>query len=295
MNWLSPWIHTTDKCNMACDYCYVTGNNVMEKPVYDALESMLLNSGAGKIQLRMAGGEPLLVFDRWRGFVERMINNRSTHVEILTNLTLIPDGFAQLAEREHVNISVSIDAGSRYKKLDQFIIDRMSKIQNPYWIMTTITEDNIDNLLELADFVGNSGYGWSTSTDYFWKGSPTFEKLAVEMTKVLTLLKHLKYNFNQFSFNNASFDGSTGCHAGDNMFSVYCDGNIYACQTLNCTKKKIGSVFEGYERRERLTPESCSSCVINKYCSGWCPLYHRPRNAMCDLIKLVVHEILREV
>ena len=46
MSWISPWIHTTDICNMNCHYCYVQGDSIMEKPVYDALESMLLNSDA---------------------------------------------------------------------------------------------------------------------------------------------------------------------------------------------------------------------------------------------------------
>jgi len=65
IEFISPWIHTTDKCNLKCHYCYVKGNMVMTEDVYDTLGKFLLNSRAKKRHLRFAGGEPLLVFNRW--------------------------------------------------------------------------------------------------------------------------------------------------------------------------------------------------------------------------------------
>lgn len=295
MKWLSPWIHTTDLCNMACSYCYVDGHNIMKQPVYDALEKMLLNSDAESYRLRFAGGEPLMVFDKWVGFAEKMLTYPQTRIEILTNLRMIPTGFISFAQKKNVNISVSIDAGSKWKRLDSRIMKNMKRIKNPYWVMTTLTEDNINSILNLADFIGAEGHGWSISTDYFWNGRPSFKDLTVAMVKVVRILKSHNYNFSQFMFNNMDFSHSrgSGCCAGNEMFSVYCDGTIYPCQTLH-EKKKIGSVFEGYKRIERETNKMCVDCSIKDYCSCWCPLYHKPGDKLCDLMKFITYEIVKE-
>jgi sulfatase maturation enzyme AslB (radical SAM superfamily) len=297
MRWLSPWIHTTDICNLKCTYCYVTGKNTMEQPVYDALEKLILNSGADLFKLRFAGGEPLIVFNKWRKFAEKMLNHPQTRIEILTNLRQIPKGFVSFAQKKNVNISVSIDAGFKNKVLDSTIVQHMERIKNPYWVMTTLTEDNLVGIMRLANFIGAKKYGWAISTDYFWKGEPSFEKLTASMVAVIQILKRYRYNFDNFMFNNMDFSTSnargSGCCAGNEMFSVYCDGSICQCQTLN-KQEKIGDVFHGYKRTQRKTNEICTKCSIRDYCSCWCPLYHKPGNRICDLMKFVAYEILVE-
>lgn len=292
MEWLSPWIHTTDKCNMACSYCFVQGNRVMEQPVYDALEKMLLTSGAKRYNLRFAGGEPLLVFDKWKNFAERMLAYPQTHIEVLTNLYYIPDGFVSFAERDRVNLSVSLDAGSKYKMLYDGVLERLSRVQKQHWIMTTLTEDNINDLTELADMIGSRKYGWSISTDYFWAGKPAVNDLIVALIKAIRILQHHSHDFRNFTFNNAGIGSYTGCCAGDLMFSVDCNGDISPCQTLN-QKVRIGSVFTGYSHTERCTHKICENCSAKGFCSGWCPLYHKPGSELCKAIKFVVYEVLK--
>ena len=42
MKFVSPWIHTTEKCNLRCHYCYVRGKAVMQPIVYHNLGEFLL-------------------------------------------------------------------------------------------------------------------------------------------------------------------------------------------------------------------------------------------------------------
>ena len=73
MNYMSPWIFTTTRCNLKCPYCYVKQDgNDMEENTYnrinDVFLSMIESGQKDYVIYRMAGGEPLLTFDKeiWR-------------------------------------------------------------------------------------------------------------------------------------------------------------------------------------------------------------------------------------
>jgi radical SAM protein with 4Fe4S-binding SPASM domain len=295
MEFISPWIHTTDKCNLKCHYCYVKGNNVMGEEVYEALGKFLLNSPAKKRHLRFAGGEPLLVFDKWENFARKMLDNEGTSVEVLTNFISVPENFWKFSELSFVNVSVSVDNGKSIKVLDKSIANKIQRLKNP-WILTTVTQENVDNLNVLAAFIGKNNYGWCITTDYFEKTMPHWAVLYQRMLEVIKILKEFDYDFARISFNNCSMNKNfSGCRAGDEMFAVAPDGKIYACQTL-IGKNSIGDVWKGYERKKIEKRNNCNSCEISEICSGWCPLYFKPENnPVCDVIKMFSAKIMKEI
>ena len=295
MDFISPWIHTTEKCNMKCHYCYVKGNRTIKKETYQQIEKFLMSVDTDKRHLRFAGGEPLLVFDLWRGFAESMLRKKGTWVEVLTNLYDVPVGFFKFAEKDNVNVSVSIDSGKIDKKLNKDISEKLKKLKNP-WIMTVVTKENINELDLLAAFVGMNKYGWAISTDYFDNSEPWIEKLHEKLMKSMLLLKEFNYNFSHISFNNCSINsGFSGCRAGNEMITIDCDGDIYRCQTQIGNKSKIiGNIHSGYKKIEKKSSPHCKKCSANLYCNGWCPLYHKPSSSICDVIKIFELFILKE-
>lgn len=98
MKYMSPWIFTTNQCNLRCPYCYVKWNdNKMSKKTYDKINSIYLEMlSTGELDFmvyRIAGGEPTLVFNEWRSFVEEFLtkSNSKGFVSIITNLTILTE------------------------------------------------------------------------------------------------------------------------------------------------------------------------------------------------------------
>lgn len=267
----------------------------MSPKVYEMLCEFLLKAPTNNIHLRFAGGEPLLVFDIWEPFAKSMLKHKGTTVEVLTNLFDVPKTFWKFAGLENVNISISIDNGEVVKRLNNSIIEKVGRLRNP-WIMTTITKENVERLDIMAAFIGMNNYGWAITTDYFEKTTPEWESLAEKLLGVVGILKEFNYDFTRVSFNNFSAKlGFSGCRAGNEMFAVGCNGNIYKCQTLIGKPTKIGNVSRGYKCKAVPTKAECKKCSIHGLCKGWCMLYYRTPNLICNVIKLFANEILREV
>lgn len=270
----SPWINTTNKCNLNCEYCYIKRNSeVMGKKVYDAM----LNSFPFETHMRISGGEPLLVYDMWKEWAKKWY-----YTEVLTNLRIVPNGYFE----QSYHTSVSVD-GYGEKPLDKEIIQNISKLKEP-WIMTTISKD-LTNLPLLAEYVLENNYRWALSTNYWWNGIPSAEDLILVLNDVISILKSGDYNLRRFMFNNVNLEDIGGCDAGNEMVAVDCDGSIFACQTLCGGKDKLGDVWNGYTKVkfESKCPENCNAKGM---CTGWCPLYHEP-NDICTVIKFVITEV----
>ena len=272
---LSPWIHTTEKCQLKCPYCYVRGDGIMQQEVYNALGKMLPPDS----HLRIAGGEPLLVYGNWKEWATQWKS-----VEVLTNLRYVPDGYYDMG----FHTSVSVD-GCGEKPLDKEIIKNISRLKTP-WLMTTIID--LDALPILAEYVSKTNCGWAVSTDYWWQGTPAIDDLIVMMVEVVRILKRNNYNFQEFIFNNVDFSGRGGCDAGGDMFAVNCNGDIYSCQTQFNQATPIGDVFNGYVKKScKKNHAECQDCCIKGVCTGWCPLYFKPGD-LCDVYKFIVWEVL---
>lgn len=296
MEFISPWIHTTNRCNLKCHYCYVTGNEDMSVEVYDQLYKFLMGVPTEFRHLRFAGGEPTLVFDKWKQFANKMLEHKGTTVEVLTNLINPPEDFWEFAIQKDVNISVSIDNGKQVKVLNKAIIQSLERLNNP-WILTTLTEENIDAIEGLAIFIGMNNYGWAITTDYFLGDLDHWQKLASVVLGITSILKQFKYDFSKISFNNFSIKSRfSGCRAGNEMITIAPNGDIYRCQTEINQGHKIGDVINGYIPQSIAADrEACKECNIVDFCYGWCPIYFKVPNNMCNVIKIFANQIIPEV
>ena len=105
MNYMSPWIFTTTRCNLKCPYCYVKQDgHDMDKNTYQKINDVFLNmidSGEKEYVIyRMAGGEPLLTFDKWFPFTEDFIRKSGGkgYVSVITNLTILSNDMIEIID-----------------------------------------------------------------------------------------------------------------------------------------------------------------------------------------------------
>jgi radical SAM protein with 4Fe4S-binding SPASM domain len=230
--------------------------------------------------IRIAGGEPLLVFDKWKIWAKQYDS-----VEVLSNFRVIPNDYFEY----NYNTSVSID-GYGAKPLDELIKRNVKKLKGKPWIMTTLHDG--ENLTKIANFVAENNYGWAISTDYFCQDQVLLKNTVPTIKKAISILKDNKYDFNQFLFNNLDWAGRGGCDAGNKMFAVDCDGKIYPCHT-QLNKKPTGDIWEGFKTQTyKHKTKICKGCSINHICTGWCTLHHKKGNDVCKLMKLVTWEVL---
>ncbi|WP_273210085.1 radical SAM protein, partial [Runella zeae] len=73
---LNFWIHTTNRCNLSCSYCYISTLNTtggMSEEVKQRLLNKLVETVRKRnirhIKFRLAGGEPLTQFKSWKTFL----------------------------------------------------------------------------------------------------------------------------------------------------------------------------------------------------------------------------------
>jgi radical SAM protein with 4Fe4S-binding SPASM domain len=317
LDFVSPWIHTTNQCNLDCSYCHVKKNNqIMSDEVYYAINDrfidMLDNGETDRIIYRIAGGEPLLVIDKWffhmSNFIER--SKGRGHVEIITNLSILPEKLIILLRSypKNVGLSVSLDGlyfskpfkhdkqTSSYRVLEN--LNQVDRICHPY-ILTTITEKTIKELNHLADYISLKDYGWKVAIDYFYKGELLPEIIIDNLKLSIDQLFKNKYDLFKFKLNHCDFKSNNkGCLAGKNLISIFPDGSLSVCQTVpinsnffNILNPELNIFADFLYSIINSISDECIVCSAFSICHGDCKLYNikERKQYLCPIIKEVVH------
>jgi uncharacterized protein len=98
---LNFWIHTTNRCNLSCGYCYIstlnTTNGMLaetQRQLLNKLVETVSHRKITNIKLRLAGGEPLSQFKFWKAFIveaKAILKDLGCEliVSFITNLTIL--------------------------------------------------------------------------------------------------------------------------------------------------------------------------------------------------------------
>ena len=260
-SYMSPWIFTTTRCNLECPYCYVKQDGRdMSDETYEKMNEIflkMLETGEKDYFIyRLAGGEPLLVFDKWKPHMDNFLNKVGDKgsVAIITNLTQLSDEVLEWAKDKNVSFSISLDGFSYSKpfhngessaEIVKKNIDRVIAYNKPIEISSVIDKNSFDDIEELAEWIAERNLGWGVYLDHFFCGEMDMNVIIDKMCNVLDILKKHNYDYyNRFKFSNIMINTTyEGCTAGEKLITVFVNGDIYPCQTT-VYKEKICNIFE---------------------------------------------------
>ena len=113
---MACWIHVTNACNLACDYCYIhkTPQRMTEEVadlVIASLESSAHDHGIQRLRLTYAGGEPSLNVPVMRRIAAGTcrIQGLKARYSVTTNATHAHDDFVEFLKEYSCRVLVSLD------------------------------------------------------------------------------------------------------------------------------------------------------------------------------------------
>ena len=299
-------INLTEKCNLACDYCYyrqkgrVTASFDMVKAAIDM--SVRQDNSTG---ICFFGGEPLLE----KGLIENTVaytdsvykeTGHRFYYKLTTNGTLLDEAFLLFAKKANIIIAVSHDglmsAGGRQytaaASLNEEKLQMLLRYQ-PYAIaMTVVNPLSINLFAASVEWLFSLGFRYlitspahgahipwdDQSCDLLQEQYRKMARLYIKWTKA-----GKKFYLGAFETKIAShIEGENyvqkHCHIGMDQISVAADGKIYPCvQFVGNPEYLIGDVWSGIDIKRqqalalrRCEPPLCDNCVINRRCIHTC-------------------------
>ncbi|MDP4181544.1 MAG: radical SAM protein [Bacillota bacterium] len=299
-------LHLTNRCNLACTYCYVSKDKYADMDFDTAKQSIDLALKYSKkyIGVSFFGGEPLIKKDLIKTLIEyTKYLHKKTGITFSFNMTtngiLLDEQFIDYSLRENIFISISFDGIKKAHDLNRLKHDNqgsydliLPNIQNllylcPYYAcMQTVNINTLEYYFDSVQHLFDIGFKNIISTMNFkdsWSENhmdllkKQYEKLAdlyYEKT-----LKDDRFYFSPFDIKIDSYINSqkkvhSECDIGINQVSVGSDGFIYPCvQFVGDTDYIIGNVSNGFnfEKRNQLNQLSKSE---KKQCDG-CSIKNR--------------------
>ncbi len=325
---ISPWIFTTQNCNLKCTYCYedICNKNISQKTFYDinAYFKKYIDSGDLEfVNYRISGGEPLINFGTWKQPVLDAIkeNKGKLSVSILTNLTLLNNNIERFIIDNHIGCSISLDGldyskpyvnGKSSAKVVKNKIERLLKEGFiKFNVSSVINKDTFNGLDDLADFVGKNKLLWNIEIDHFFMGEVEPSVIVSIMKNVIDILGKCDYDFYKlFRFNNIGLNNPQwGCSAGKYLVAIDINGDIYPCQTV-INKEALTNIYSDEHLIDVLMEQKiyevgfnyqydseCDECSLKKLCGSGCKLHNRKENKTytCPIIKEVIYHVLTKI
>lgn len=314
MTFISPWIHTTNKCNCNCSYCDIVDDNIdMSSEIIYKLNDIIFGNDILFVKYRLSGGEPLLVIDGWfepvKAFLDK-IEHRGG-VEILSNFTVYPDKLDFLLRHNcYCNINVSLDSLSQSKPFKNgkssavsvlSNIDKFKRMHNSTpFIMTVITE-NGKYLPELAEYITDIKAKWEIQLNKYYDARTDTDQINYNIMKVLDVFEKKSYSINNLLYNFCDLETERICTNGRTMFAIMPSGDILNCQMQpiaigNIYKDNLLDILSQNESFKINRNDGCKMCIIQEYCHGDCPNNSsdlRRIKSVCETMKPYVLRALK--
>lgn len=326
---LNFWVQTSDRCNLACTYCYIPSLNSTKERRLDLFallgKKLLEVRGLKSVSIKLAGGEPLLCFDGWADQVtqlQRQLANAgiSLNVRIISNLTFLNKKIVEYIKENGFGISVSLDGLARFNDNNRIfptngrgsfnVIKKNLQVLRENGIkpsvLITATSENKNGIAELVKTLVEDDLVFRVSDAKGGHIKPTEFSLAfADVKKVLSGAVKQGYPVSEriiVSDLRTLSPQTTPCSMGTTGAALYLDGSLYFCHTEFDQGTPVGSLDEdenllkiirrGYSKHYGLSSD-CRACEYRFVCAGGCPLYRVDgKSPMCSAYKAIIPQIL---
>ncbi|MFN8343463.1 MAG: radical SAM protein [Spirosomataceae bacterium] len=310
---LNFWIHTTNRCNLSCSYCYISTLNTtggMSEDVKQQLLHKLVQTVQQRnirhVKFRLAGGEPLTQFKSWKNFIpeaKHQLQQIGCELEIafITNLTILNDEIIAFSKEQGISYGVSLDGlESTHDATRQFrngagsfqTVDanlrRLLAHGLSVSVNTVVTNQNLEGLPELTRYLIALDVPFRYS---IVKGEAIDgEKLEQYLSASYAIMQGAIQTGWSFSRRHQFCDlkmnalGFQTCASGFSGGAIYVDGTLNYCHVhAGDSSQPSFSIFdEGLdlvdmiERGSHYEDQKSKDCTLCKYksvCTSGCPIY----------------------
>ena len=298
----------TNKCNLACTYCYAESGLCTSSPILslDELKRVAdeVRELSSSVSYTFSGGEPLM-HPYALEFAE-YVTTQGNGCSLLTNGALINKKNVDRISSLFNIIKISLDGSSEeinsktrgfnsYRAVLKAYNLLIKKDANVF-ITMTVSKTNLSDIQNMVDLFGarlsfqplfKAGRGKEDGEENAITGDEYYKALAAAkgvkpMSRIEKTLANLKGK------------GKTKCPLADGDISISETGNIYPCQMLyenkfcggNVKKNSIANIYNSSKTFKSLRKlvvnniDGCSSCPIRRLCGGSCRArsYHETGN-----------------
>lgn len=312
-------LNVTQGCNLRCSYCFEKNSVaykdkknmdfVVAKKAIDVFCGLLICNKREKGMIRFFGGEPLLNFLLIKQSISYLqktyMNQLALDLVINTNGTLISENMAQYFHDKNVLVIVSLDGMEQQNdkhRLDIYGKGSFKKVDSGLKILalhcctvniaTVCTDDNIEYLKELVDYVKRININYrvdfriSFSCVHITSAKNNYVSNEQKAAKIVEAIHYARTSgvkcfgglTHQVFQNMINPNGGRHCVCLGTELSISPDGSIYPCDGLqikigdvwNIKKLLSGEKYLDLVKRTCGKEESCKGCPIEYYCAGGC-------------------------
>lgn len=325
---LQFWVQTTDRCNLACTYCYIPSLNSTQvrRPDLFSLFGQKLREvkGLKSVSIKLAGGEPLLSFRDWSTDVldlKKMLYDSGIqlNVRVITNLTFLNKNIVEYIKYNKIGVSVSLDGLAENNDRNRIfsingrgsfnIVKKNLEILRNHGIkpgvMITATSENSSGIAALIESLVQDDLVFRLSDAKGGHITPKeFETAFIQSKRFISDAVQKGYPVTQrivVSDLRTLEPKATPCSMGTTGGAIYLDGSIYFCHTEFEKGAPLGNLDErdgllhiirrGYKKHLGLSAD-CRACEYRFICAGGCPLYRvNGKSPMCSAYKKIIPQI----
>ncbi|MBW2484265.1 MAG: selenobiotic family peptide radical SAM maturase [Deltaproteobacteria bacterium] len=292
--------HITQACDLHCRHCYDRDQykSLSFEQGKDILADLSEFCSSHNIhgQVTFTGGNPLLHPDFERlyseaadlGLTTAVLGNPTTREQLERLKAIQPPAFYQVSLEGLAEHNDYMRGKGHFNRVLSFL-DLLRDMQVFSMVMLTLTRDNMDQVLPLAEIlshktdlftfnrlslVGEGAKLVSVDRDKY----PAFLKAYMEAVGVNPCLglKDNLLNIHYFQDDRPLFGGCTGfgCGAAFNFITILADGTVHACRKF---PSPLGSILDNTlseiyhsaaARRYREGAAECLDCSIRPVCGG---------------------------
>jgi uncharacterized protein len=294
-------IWLTNKCNLACSYCYEKNNvnRVANEEVIDIETIVAFIKGKADqykendILISFHGGEPLLEYNRIKEYVECLesgFRNRGLFFFMTTNGLLLNKEKAEYLMNHLAELSVSIDGCREAHDLNRVFsngrgsyqeiiqnIEQSGLDKSKLRIRMTVTANNVEYLASGVDNLVVQGFRCIVPAVALEDPEWTEERLMILENELIRIKK--KYygkNIRIAMIDRKEMQKKGQCSGGITSFNIMKNGDVYPCEFVAGNKSfLLGNItdihIDELELRRLYGHDACkdcTECTYKMYCKG---------------------------